>query len=162
MMRRDVTWEHTAPRVEADSVVVLGDSLQTLRMMFPGRSVKRLFINNINAHYAPGGDAYTGLARGLRDVMTSGGRVEVQWTTSTETTGGVTKERGHITGDGLELALTQTAKDVPRKVSIDKDAPPVTDYDYSVEAPRRKSGSPSKTPPSNPVPEKRWIFTFGD
>gem|GEM_PF-6968456 len=49
MIRRDLTWEHTAPRIDADSVVILGDALQTLPMMFGAKSVKRLFINNINA-----------------------------------------------------------------------------------------------------------------
>jgi len=162
MIRRDLTWKHTAPHVDVDSVVVLGDALQTLPMMFSEHSVKRLFINNINAHYAAGGDSYLTLARGLRQVMKKGGRVEVQWTTSTETTGGETKSRGHITGDGLKEALAATAAGKPRAVSIDESAAPVTDYDYSVEAPRTQSGVPSKTPPSNPVPEKRWVFTFDD
>jgi hypothetical protein len=162
MKRRDLTWEHTASHLDVDSVVILGDALQTLPMVFAGKSVKRVFINNINAHYDAGGDRYRTLARGLRQVMTQGGRVEVQWTTALETTGGKTQSRGHITGDDLKAALLATAADMPRKVSIDENAAPVTDYDYSVEAPRTLDGKPSKTPPSNPVPEKRWIFKFED
>lgn len=162
MKRRDLTWEHTASHLDVDSVVILGDALQTLPMIFAGKSVKRVFINNINAHYDAGGDRYRTLARGLRQVMKQGGRVEVQWTTALETTGGKTQSRGHITGDDLKAALLATDADVPRKVSIDENAAPVTDYDYSVEAPRTLDGKPSKTPPSNPVPEKRWIFKFED
>jgi hypothetical protein len=162
MMRRDLTWEHTAPLVDVDSVIVLGDALQTLPMMFGERSVKRLFINNINANYAPGSEEYAGLVRGLRKVMKTGGRVEVQWTTALETTGGVTKSRGHITGEALNQALASKTDDVPRAYSVNENAPPVTDYDFSVSAPRTQSGKPSKAPPSNPVPEKRWVFTFGD
>lgn len=93
--------------------------------------------------------------------MTDGGRVEVQWTTALETTGGKTQPRGHITGEGLKQALVATNPDVPRGFSVHENADPVTDYNYSVQAPRGKRGEPSKTPPSNPVPEKRWIFTFG-
>jgi hypothetical protein len=158
MTRRDLTWEHTAPRVDADSVVVLGDALQTLPMMFGPKSVKRLFINNINAHYDPGSAEYMTLARGLRNVIASGGRVEVQWTTAPETTGGVTQPRGHVTGDALEAALTKTNDG--RKVDVDKAAAPVLDFDYSIEASRNKSGLPGRSPPTNPVPEKRWVFTF--
>ncbi len=161
MIRRDLTWQHTAPRVDVDSVVVIGDALQTLPMLFGERSIKRIFINNINAHYAEGSGEYLTLARGLRQVMAPGGRVEVQWTTALETTGGVTGPRGHITGEGLAAALEATALDAPRGVSIDKNATPVTDYEYSVEAPRTKTGIPSKTPPSNPVPTRRWVITFG-
>jgi hypothetical protein len=162
MKRRDLTWEHTASHLDVDSVVILGDALQTLPMIFAGKSVKRVFINNINAKYDAGGDLYRTLARGLRQVMRQGGRVEVQWTTAPEITGGKKKDRGHITGDELKKALLATADDVPRKIAIDENAPPITDYDYSVEAPRTLDGKPSKTPPSNPVPEKRWIFKFED
>src|SRR5262249_55198759 len=108
-----------------------------------------------------GSEQYLALARGLRKVMKPGGRVEVQWTTATETTGGKTQSRGHVTGEALKQALAAAAKDFPRSVG-DTEAAPGTDYNYSVEAPRTKSGIPSKQPPSNPVPEKRWIFTFGN
>ena len=159
MQRRDLTWQHTAPRVDADSVVVLGDTLQTLGMMFPKKSVKRMFINNINAYY--GADDYANLAKGLRDVMADGGRVEVQWTTAPETTGGVTKDRGHIKGEGLRQALDATAASSPRAFQVNENAPPVTDYDYSVEAPRSMDGKAGREKPTNPVPEFRWVFTFG-
>jgi hypothetical protein len=157
MIRRDLTWEHTAPHVDADSVVILGDALQTLPMMFGPKSVKRLFINNINAEYAPGGGEYSALARGLRNVIATGGRVEVQWTTEPETTGGVTKSRGHVTGEALKAALDKTNDG--RKVDATP-APPILDFNYSIEAPRGKSGLPSKAPPTDPVPQKRWVFTF--
>ena len=86
----------------------------------------------------------------------------MQWTDAPEElSGGGTKPRGHITGDALQAALDATAGAAPRKVSVDKQALPVTDFDYSVEAPRPKTGA-SKTPPSNPVPKFRWVFTFGD
>jgi hypothetical protein len=161
MIRRDLTWEHTAPRVDVDSVLVLGDALQTLPMLFGAKSVKRVFINNINAQYAPGGASYKNLARGLGQVMSNGGRVEVQWTTESETTGGKTTSRGHITGEALQGALESTGVKAGRNITVTQDAKPVLDFDYSVEAPRGKSGAPSKTPPSNPVPQFRWIFTFG-
>gem|GEM_PF-6865318 len=73
----------------------------------------------------------------------------------------MTSSRGHITGPGLKQALDATASRSPREYSVKTDAKPVTDFDYSVEAPRGKSGVPSKKPPENPVPEARWIFTFG-
>ena len=47
------------------------------------------------------------------------------------------------------------------KVSVDE-APPVTDFNYSVEAPRPKSGVASKTKPTDPVPKYRTVFTFGE
>jgi hypothetical protein len=162
MMRRGLTWKNTGTRVDIDSVLVLGDTLQSLPMMFPERSVKRMFINNINAHYPPGGAEYRELALGLRKVMTSGGRVEVQWTRETEVTGGVESDRGHVTGEALRDALAGTAAGMPRRFDVNENAQPVTDYDYSVEAPRTESGVASKTPPANPVPQHRWIFTFGD
>jgi hypothetical protein len=164
LIRRDLTWEHTGPRLDVDSVLVLGDALQTLPMMFGARSVKRMFINHINAEYKPGGALYKNLARGLGKVLAKNGRVEVQWTDEPETTGGVTKPRGHIAGDALLSALQDTGVLAARDVKVTRDpkvAPPVLEYDYSVEAPRTKSGVPSKTPPSNPVPRFRWVFTFG-
>jgi hypothetical protein len=162
MTHRDLTWEHTGPKSDIDSVLVLGDSLQTLSMMFEPRSVKRLFINNINAHYAEGSAEYKQLATDLRRVMANGGRVEVQWTDDLETTAGKTSSRGHITGTQLAKALEATAGVVPRQVSIDDAAHPVTDFNYSVEAPRPKSGIPSKTKPTDPVPRFRTVFTFGE
>lgn len=159
MKRRDLTWQHTASHVDVDSVVVLGDVLQTLPMVFANKSVKRVFLNNINAHYGVGDDSYRTLARGLKQVMKQGGRVEVQWTTSEEAPG---VGRGHITGEGLKRAIADTDVDLPRKISVDEAAAPVTDYDYSVEAPRTLDGKPSKTVPANPVPEHRWIFKFED
>lgn len=124
-------------------------------------SAKRLFINNINAHYVQGGSEYRELALGLRRVMTAGGRVEVQWTAATEVTGGVEGDRGHVTGEGLRDALAATVADAPREVAVDANAQAVTDYRYSVEAPRTQSGVPSKSPPANPVPQQRWVFMFG-
>lgn len=162
MLRRDLHWKHTGTQVDVDSVLVLGDALQTLPMMFADRSVKRVFMNNINAHYVQGSDQYLNLAKGLRRVMKSGGRVEIQWTTAPENTGGKTTSRGHIDGPAVEEALLATAGEVPRAVQFDRNAPPVKDYDYSVEAPRTETGIPSKTPPSNPVPEFRWVISFED
>lgn len=162
MIRRDLTWAHTGPHVDANSVLILGDALQTLPMLFAPRSVKRMFINHVNANYEPGGRAYENLAAGLNRVMAKGGRVEVQWTTEPETTGGVTKSRGHITGGALEAALASTAPGSRRHVSVTKGAKLVLDFDYSIEASRNKSGVASKSNPTNPVPKNRWIFTFGD
>lgn len=161
MTRRDLTWEHTGPRTDVDSVLVLGDSLQTLSMMFAPRSVKRLFINNINAHYEDGSPEYRQLATGLRQVMAVGGRVEVQWTDDLETTGTRTSSRGHITGMALEKALELAAATSPRAVTV-SEATPVTDFNYSIEAPRPKTGVPSKAKPTDPVPRFRTVFTFGE
>ena len=94
--------------------------------------------------------------------MTPGGRVEVLWTTETEITGGVERDRGHVTGEALRDALDATAAQVPRAVAVEPNAAPVTDYHYSVQAPRPKSGIPSKQPPTDPVPKSRWVFTFGE
>jgi hypothetical protein len=161
MIRRKLTWEHTGPRIDADSVLVLGDALQTLQMLFSAKSVKRMFINHINASYTPGGALYKNLARGLGRVMAKDGRVEIQWTDEPETTNGVTKPRGHITGDALLSALEATGVRDARGVKVAKDAQPVLEYDYSVEAPRDKTGVPRKAPPTPPVPKFRWILTFG-
>jgi hypothetical protein len=63
-----------------------------------------------------------------------------------------------VTGEALRDALTGTAAEAPRRVDVDANAQPVTDYQYSVEAPRTASGAASKTPPSNPIPQQRWIL----
>jgi hypothetical protein len=161
MIRRDLTWKHTAPHLDADSTVMLGDTLQTLPMMFEPRSVKRMFINNVNASYTAGDDSYMTLARGLIEVMKSGGRVEVQWSTQPEQTKTGARPRGHITGEDLNAALEAAIAGSTRQYKMTM-AEPITDYDYSVEAPRTQNGRPSKTPPSNPTPQFRAIFTFGD
>jgi len=156
--RRDLTWENAVPRTDADSVVVFGDPLQTMDLLFGEGGVKRVFINNVNAHYEP--PQYASLARVLLRAMAPQGRVEVQWTDAPEYADG-TGDRGHIAGDKLNDALD--AENVGhRPITIDT-PPAITDYQYSIEPSRRKGGAdPSKTQPEPPVPKERWIFTFGD
>jgi hypothetical protein len=162
MTRRDLTWERTAPRVEADSVIVIGDALQTLPLLFGARSVNRMFINNVNAGYeGAGSSAYQNLARGLLSVMRAGGQVEVQWDTTPEypgQPGAAPGDRGHIDGPTLHAALLATSDAKPRAVSV-RVEPAVADYSYSVEASRRRSGA-EKSLPESPNPESRWVIVF--
>jgi hypothetical protein len=160
MTRRELTWEKTAPRVDADSVVVIGDALQTLPILFGERSVNRMFINNVNAGYeGAASPEYQGLAAGLCTVMRSGGRVEVQWDTRPEypdRPGAHPGDREHIDGPTLQAALAASAQ--PRRFAVVVE-PPVVDYPYTVEATRRRNGA-EKLPPEVPVPQHRWIIVF--
>jgi hypothetical protein len=162
MTRRDLTWEHTAPRIEADSAIVIGDALQTLPLLFGPLSVNRLFINNINAGYEGATSAeYSTLATGLRTVMRRGGQVEVQWDMTPEypdRPNAQAGDRQHIDGPTLEAALQATANVHPRGFTV-RAEDPIADYPYSVEATRRRGGA-EKDPPKSPVPGQRWIIVF--
>jgi hypothetical protein len=98
----------SAPRYNERAMLVYGDTLQNLPLIFgtvsEGRGVRRLLINNVPAKYQPRGPRYERLARGLGESMGKGGRVEVQWDVSPEVTRGV-QPRGHITGDDLLDAI---------------------------------------------------------
>jgi hypothetical protein len=154
--RRDLTWENAVPRTDADSVVVFGDPLQTMDLLFGQGGVKRVFINNVNAHY--GDVQYRELAQVLLRAMAPGGRVEVQWTDEPEYKDDPPGSRGHVDGPKLKAALADIGQDRPFSVT---EIAPETDYAYSIEPSRRRGGvDPSKAQPSAPVPEKRWVFTF--
>lgn len=157
-LRKDLTWENAVPKSDANSAVVFGDPLQTMDLMFGGKGVKRVFINNVNAHYDPG--AYQHLADVLLKTMTEGGRVEVQWTSQPEYPNGKPGDRGHIAGPELKAALDKAAAAAGRKVDVEVGTPE-TKYNYSVEPSRRKGGaSADANVPDSPIPEARWIFTF--
>lgn len=157
-MRKDLTWENAVPKADPNSAVVFGDPLQTMDLMFGDKGVKRVFINNVNAHYEPG--AYQHLADVLLKTMTEGGRVEVQWTSQPEYPGGKPGDRGHIAGPELKAALDKAAATAGRKVDVEVSTPE-TKYNYSVEPSRRKGGaSADANVPDSPIPEARWIFTF--
>lgn len=156
------------PNRSVDSVAIFGDPLQTLDVLFGKQGVKLVFINNVNAHY--NAEQYKSLARVLFKAMAKGGRVEMQWAYSPETEGGKRGTRGHVqarhldpevvnTGD-LETALASEAPKFGRSFSI-REAPAITDQQYSREPSRRRDGAdPSKTNITPPVPEHRAIITF--
>lgn len=157
--RRDLTWENAVPRTDADGVVVFGDPLQTMDVLFGEGGVKRVFINNVNAHYRNA--QYASLARVLLRAMAPGGRVEVQWTNSPEYAGGDPGSRGHIDGRQLEDAIKAEIDGTGRSYAVDHQVAPITDYEYSIRPSTRRGGAASdKDQPSSPVPESRSIFTF--
>jgi len=155
--RRDLTWENAVPRTDADSVVVFGDPLQTMDILFGLGGVKRVFINNVNASYSE--SQYTSLAKVLVRSMADDGRVEVQWTNEPELEGGHRGSRGHVEGPKLQAALVKVAA---RRVITVTQTEPDTTYPYSIEPSRRRGGVDADTnQPSAPVPESRWVFHFG-
>lgn len=85
----------------------------------------------------------------------------MQWDNTPEYTGGEPGSRGHIDGDNLEAALNATAKQEPRSYTVDKKGTAVKDYQFSVEATRRRTGIKEGTRvPKPPVPEFLYIFKF--
>jgi hypothetical protein len=156
--RRDLTWENAVPHTSIDSVVVFGDPLQSMDILFGSQGVKRVFINNVNADYSPA--QYTSLARVLFKCMAKGGRVEIQHTDAPEHEGGMRGDRKHIKASGLATALSNEAANFGRTFQT-MEAPAIKDYPYSVEPSRRRDGvDSSASVPASPVPEERWIITF--
>jgi hypothetical protein len=153
--RSDLSWEGAIPRGDENSAVVFGDPLQTMDIMFGEHGVKRVFINNVNAHYEK--PQYAKLANVLAKAMTRGGRVEVQWTDAPEFPDQPQGSRGHIEGPALAEAL----QEVGRRFTIEASDPELR-YEYSVKPSTRKGGADATKNkiPEKPTPKFRWIFTF--
>ena len=159
--RRGLGIEQVAPRGDRGSVLVLADALQNLELLFgtpaTGQGVRRLFINNVNAHYSPA--QYERLARALGRVAGAGTRVEVQWDRSPERAGQPQGSRGHIEGPALRAALQQFSG----RTFHYETAPPVS-YPYSIQPSRRVGGAVDPNPPTPPDPTGplggRAIITF--
>jgi hypothetical protein len=146
-MRRDQQFglRNVAPRGGERSVVVLGDALQHLELFFgtpgAGGGVRRIIINNINAHYTP--EQYDALARELRAALAGGGQVEVQWDDSPEDARG--GSRGHIKGDALLEALRRAGVDVEYRRE------PAIPYPYDVTPPGGERPGREVPPPPDPT-----------
>jgi hypothetical protein len=144
--RRDLRFglRWVAPRSGPNSVVVLGDALKNMEMLFgrpgPEGGVRRVIVNNINAHYRPG--EYDALAQGLRAALAVGGQVEVQWDDSPEDASGAS--RGHIRGPQLRDALQRAG------VPIEYRAEPGIPYPYDVTPPGGER--PGRAVPNPPDP----------
>lgn len=159
---RSLTWEHAAPRTDANTLTVLGDPLQTLSTVAGEKVVSLLLINNINANYRP--EEYTNLARQIYMAMAPGGEVQVQWDMSPEVKG-ATGEKGkegsrhHITGPELQRALLEEASKFNRTFSMEE-TPPI-DYDYSITPTKRMDATKVDNKgidPPNVKTMKRCVF----
>gem|GEM_PF-4950888 len=157
----------SAPRYDERAMLIYGDTLQNLPLIFgrpgEGRGVRRLLINNVPANYTPGDSSYETLARGLGESVGRGGRVEIQWDVSPEVTRGVSKPRGHITGDDLLEAIRRHSGRSVRP--IEESGIP---YPYSIN-PSASSGGTSLPPgqrPRDPDPTadtgRRLVIEFLD
>ena len=169
LVRSDLTWKNVAPRTDENTVVVIGDPLKTLGMLLGQKSVKTLFINNVNAEYQE--DDYKDLADQLLIVMANGGKVEVQWDLSSEKKG-EDESRGHIQGDMLFGYLQEMNKDENRTITYTVAEPVI--YPYSVTPSRRKeipadmdpqeqiemSGKDVVLPDAKKGDMHRWIIKF--
>jgi hypothetical protein len=169
LVRSDLTWKNAAPRTNENTVVIFGNPLQMLAILFGKKTVKTLYINNINAYYTE--EQYEQLALGLLDVMAQGGTVEVQWDTSSEYAEGPYKSRGHIEGDQLNEALKKATRKGGRNFSYRNTDDPVV-YPYSITPSRDPNKPPTlsseelgQTDDKKILPPKaenmqRGIFTF--
>lgn len=151
--RRRLGFAEPGPRHEETAIVVFGDALQNMESFFgrplEGRGVRRMFLNNVNAHYTPA--QYQRMAEGMGQTMARGGRVEVQWDTSPEPVRGTghTQPRGHIDGPTLKHALEQHSG---RHIRYTEE--PGIPYRYTIEASRARGGTrvPESERPRPPDP----------
>lgn len=156
--RSDLTIDHVGSRT-GEAVLVLGDVLQNLSQFFgtttEGDGVRRLYLNNVNAHLtAP---QVTQLAQGVARALASGGQVDVQWDEAPEHPlhGG---DRGHIRADSLFEAL--------QKLTVNASMTPAqpVDAEYSIQPSRRAKGADKAELPTPPDPTsvtgRRQIITI--
>ncbi len=166
MTRSSLTWKNAAAKTDANTVVVIGDPLTNMHEMVGDKSVRQVFLNNVNAHYNE--QQYQHLAEQLVQSMDNGGRVKLQWTDATEFDAKLQKEipRGHIEGPLLEKALLEAAKKSGRTVTTVKDMTPV-DYNYGITPSKDVTVTPDKPLTADqrkgvtdPVPKFHWDFIF--
>jgi Domain of unknown function (DUF4157)/Putative peptidoglycan binding domain len=166
MTRGTLTWKNAAAKTDANTVVVIGDPLMNMNEMTGDKSVRQVFINNVNAHFDEA--QYKRLAEQLVKSMDNGGKLTVQWTDATEFDARLKKEvsRGHIDGPTLDTALQKAAADAGRTVTHTEGLAPF-DYNYGITpskdaaiTPDRPLTDAERKGVTDPVPKFRWEFVF--
>ncbi len=166
MTRDSLTWKNAAAKTDADTVAVIGDPLTNMHEMVGDKTVRQVYINNVNAKY--NADQYKALAEQLVQSMDSGGRLTLQWTDELEFDVKLNKSfpRGHIEGEPLQKALDEAAKKFGRTVTTEKDLAPI-DYNYGITpskevkiTPDRPLTEAERKGVTDPVPKFHWDFIF--
>ncbi len=166
MLSSELTWKNAAAKTDVDTVVVIGDPLTNMHEITGDKSVRQVFINNVNAGYNE--QQYQHLAEQLVASMDEGGRVKLQWTDDPEIdpVTKLEKPRGHIEGVPLEKALLEAAKKAGRQVTVERGLA-VVDYNYGI-TPSTKAAVPPDRPltpaerkgVTDPIPRFHWDFIF--